>query len=64
VSIQHAAKTGDIDQLKRHVYWSTDVNTWDDEGYTALFYAAKDGHVDIVKQLLRPAILGRLGNAS
>ena len=55
VSIQHAAKTGDIDQLKRHVYWGTDVNARDNEGYTALFYAAENGHVDVVKLLIEGA---------
>jgi ankyrin repeat protein len=52
VSIQHAAKTGDIDQLKRHFYWGTDVNTRDDEGYTALDRAAEGGHADVAKLLI------------
>jgi uncharacterized protein len=52
VSIQHAAKTGDIDQLKRHFYWGTDVNALDDEGYTALVYATNSGHEDVAKMLI------------
>ena len=39
ISIHRAAETGDVDQLKRHIHWGTDVNARDDEGYTALFHA-------------------------
>ena len=38
VSIQHIAETGDIDQLKRHVYWGTDVNAWNDLLYSTLYF--------------------------
>lgn len=48
-----AAKEGNLDLLKKALGRVRDgVNTRDDNGTTALHYAARDGHMKIVKYLL------------
>src|SRR5919201_1652016 len=56
ISIHRAAETGDMDQLKRHIHWGTDVNGRDSEGSTPLHLAADKGHVEVAKLLIAKEI--------
>jgi len=47
-----AVENSDIDQLKRHLFWQTDVNQVFADGDTALHLAIKKGDPAVVKQLL------------
>lgn len=43
---------GDLEQVERCLAEGADVNTADDEGYSALHAAAENDHLDIVKLLV------------
>lgn len=43
---------GDLEQVERCLTEGVDVNTTDDEGYSALHAAAENDHLDIVKLLV------------
>ena len=49
--IHEAAATGNLDEMQRLVK-TADIEEKDDEGRTALFYAAREGHIEIVQLLL------------
>lgn len=53
VSLYRAVHIGDLDQLKRHLFWRTDVNAPDANGDTPLHVAVAQGQVTIVRLLLR-----------
>ena len=50
--MRQAALDGDVKQVKRLVDAGTDANALDQEGHTALMFAAFNGHTDIVLLLL------------
>lgn len=47
-----AAEDGDVEALKSALAAGADVNTVDDDGYTALYHAADQGHEEVVAALL------------
>ena len=52
MSLYRAVQTGDLDQVKRHIYWETDVSQPDAEGDYPLHVAARDGRVRIARALV------------
>lgn len=46
------ASLGNIDEVKASLNAGTDVNTADDDGYSALHAAAENGYLDVVKLLV------------
>ena len=52
VSINEAARDGNIEAVKQHLDAGTDVNAKDSARWTPLFYAAYGGHKDIIELLL------------
>lgn len=50
--IWFAAQYGDLDRVKKLVLQHTPVDITDKSGYTALHYAARNGHLDVCKFLL------------
>ena len=51
-SFHEAARQGDIKKLQTRLRKGVDVDTRDDKGRTALYYAARGGHRTLVKLLL------------
>lgn len=51
--IWYAAQYGDIDRVRALLAAGTPVDKLDSAGYTALHYAARNGHEEIVSELLR-----------
>jgi ankyrin repeat protein len=51
-SLLEASKKGDIEAVKQHLAAGTDVNAWDDSGWTPLIHAAEGGHKEIVELLI------------
>jgi hypothetical protein len=51
VNLYQAVYTGDLDQLKRNIYWGTDVNQPDANGNFPLHVAAGAGRVAIAREL-------------
>lgn len=47
-----AAENGDIDQVKVSLAWDVDINSKDQEGWTALMWAAARNHPQIITLLL------------
>ena len=47
-----AAKNGNYEIIKSLMFEGVDVNAKDSDGWTALMYAAQQGHVEIVNLLL------------
>jgi uncharacterized protein len=64
VNLNRAVQLGDIDQIRRHIYWKTDVNQPNAEGDTPLHVAAGDGRVTIARELVRNGADPRTVNAS
>ncbi|XP_030838138.1 ankyrin repeat domain-containing protein 39-like [Strongylocentrotus purpuratus] len=66
--IWNAALSGDLAGVQKLLSSGCDVNTVDKSGYTALHYACRNGHRDIVSTLLQhganPNVLTRSGRAS
>ncbi|WP_245232365.1 ankyrin repeat domain-containing protein [Thiorhodococcus minor] len=52
LSLYLAVHTGDLDQVKRHLYWETDINRADVDGNYPLHVAAHDGRVRIARALV------------
>ena len=52
VNLYRAIQVGDLDQIKRHLYWGTDINTPDPDGEMPLHVAAARNRVVIARQLL------------
>ena len=46
------ASLGDIDQIEQALQEGLDVNSADEEGYSALHAAAENGYLDVVKLLV------------
>lgn len=53
INLYRAVHIGDIDQIKRHLYWGTDVNRPGPNGDYPLHVAVSQGRVAIAKDLLR-----------
>ena len=53
INFYRAIHTGDLDQIKRHVYWGTDIDQPGPDGDYPLHVAAERGHVVVVAELLR-----------
>jgi hypothetical protein len=51
-SLIRAAETGDIDAVKRNLRGHTGINSQDEDGRTALYYAAWKGHNEVVSLLV------------
>lgn len=52
ISLYRAIHSRDLDQVKRHIYWGTDVNQVDPQGETPLHVAARLGLLIIARELL------------
>jgi ankyrin repeat protein len=52
INLYRAIHAGDLDQIKRHLYWGTDVNQADPDGDYPLHVAARRGRVVIAEELL------------
>lgn len=53
VNFYRAIYAGDLDQIKRHIYWGTDINQADPNGDFPLHVAARRGRTAIARALLR-----------
>lgn len=51
ISLYRAIQVGDLDQIKRHIRWGTDLNQPDSEGDLPLHVAARVGQVSIAREL-------------
>jgi ankyrin repeat protein len=52
INLYRAIHAGDLDQIKRHLYWGTDVNRPGADGDYPLHVAARTGRVIIARELL------------
>lgn len=53
ITIFHAAYSGDVDQLERHLHWETPLDQRDPQGLTALHIAAGLGRLIIARALIK-----------
>lgn len=53
INLYRAIHAGDLDQLKRHLYWGTDITQVDRQGDRPLHVAARHGRVVIARELLK-----------
>jgi hypothetical protein len=53
INLYRAIHSGDLDQIKRHIYWGTDINQADPQGETPLHEAARRGRLIIARELLK-----------
>ena len=53
ITLYRAIHGGDLDQIKRHIYWGTDINQTDPRGERPLHVAARHGRVIIARELLK-----------
>jgi ankyrin repeat protein len=53
VNLYRAVHIGDLDQIKRHLYWRTDINRPGPDGNYPLHVAVSDGRVAIARELIR-----------
>lgn len=51
ISLYRAVQVGDLNQIKRHIRWGTDLNQADSEGDLPLHLAARAGQVAIAREL-------------
>ena len=65
INLYRAIQAGDLDQIKRHLYWGTDINQPDPDGEYPLQVAARRGRVVIAEELLNhgadPNVQNRAG---
>lgn len=52
VNLYHAVHSGDLDQIKRHLFWKTDINQPGPDGNYPLHVAVSQGRVVIARELL------------
>lgn len=52
LNLYRAIHAGDLDQIKRHLHWGTDLNQAGPDGDYPLHVAARRGHVVVVEELL------------
>ena len=52
LTLYRAVENGDLDQLKRHIHWGTDINARDRDGNMPLHVAAAKGRWFIAKLLI------------
>jgi ankyrin repeat protein len=52
INLYRAIHAGDLDQIKRHLYWSTEINQPGADGDYPLHVAARQGRVVIARELL------------
>ena len=53
IGLYVAIKRGDIDQVERHIFWKTDINTLNIDGQTPLHESAINGRIIISQYLLK-----------
>ena len=53
VGLDRAVRVGDLDQIKRHIHWGSDLDQPNAEGDPPLHVAARDGRVAIARELIR-----------
>ncbi len=53
INLYRAIHAGDLDQIKRHLHWGTDIDQAGADGDYPLHVAAKRGHVVVVEELLK-----------
>ena len=53
LNLYRAIQVGDLDQIKRHLHWGTDINQAGPDGDYPLHMAARRGQVVVVEELLR-----------
>jgi ankyrin repeat protein len=53
INLYRAIHGGDLDQIKRHIFWGTDINQADPQGDKPLHAAARHGRVIIARELLK-----------
>lgn len=53
INLYRAIHAGDLDQIKRHLYWGTDINQAGTDGDYPLHTAARRGRVVIARELLK-----------
>lgn len=52
INLYRAIHGGDLDQIKRHIHWGTDINQADPQGEKPLHVAARRGRLIIARELL------------
>lgn len=52
VNLYHAVHSGDLDQIKRHLFWKTDINQPGPDGNYPLHVAVSQGRVAIARALI------------
>jgi ankyrin repeat protein len=53
INLYRAIHIGDLDQIKRHLYWGTEINQAGPDGDYPLHVAARKGRVVIARELLQ-----------
>ncbi len=53
INLYRAIQDGDLDQIKRHIYWGTDIDRVDPQGEPPLHAAVRRGRLIIVRELLK-----------
>lgn len=53
VNLYRAVHVGDLDQIKRHLFWKTEINQPGPDGSYPLHVAVSNGRVAIAKELLK-----------
>lgn len=53
INLYRAIHGGDLDQIKRHIFWGTDINQADPQGDKPLHVAARRGRLVIARELLK-----------
>jgi len=53
INLYRAIQSGDLDQIKRHIYWGTDINQSDPQGDKPLHVAVRRGRLIIARELLK-----------